>query len=176
MLLKALPNTHYASIWATTRRAGTWYNFDVYHSLGSGAATDALSRAQDPLRELQGIIRDMRYDTKMEPVHEFLDRLKEHIDHLDESFFNAVRHAGEHIFRPTLENEEKLWTECENFYGRGLNYREEVATRLKKWFVSAEQVHLHKAYDSRMKEEWRRKIIEPLRAVYRDQPNPPVNT
>lgn len=174
VLLKALPNTHHASIWATTRRAGTWYNFDVYHYLGSGAAEDALSRAKGPLGELRGIIRDMRDDTKMEPVHGFLDRLNEHIDRLESRFFNAVRHAGEHIFRPTLENDEKLWTECENLYGHGLNYREEVATKLKNWFVSAKREHLHEAYDIRMKKKWSLEIIEPLRAVYRDQPNPTV--
>ena len=172
LLLIAIEYTHPASIWATTRRAGTWYNFDVYHYLGSGAVNNTRLRVRDAIQELRGLIHDMRDDTKMESVHGFLDQLSEHIDHLESRFLKAVRRGGEHVFRPALENDKKLWAACEEPYGRGIGYRSQVAKLLREWFESGKREHLHETYDLRVQKAWSVEVLAPLNTLCQNQPNP----
>src|SRR5207253_302839 len=37
LLVSMVSNMHPSTVWATTRRQGWWYNFDVYHTIGAGA-------------------------------------------------------------------------------------------------------------------------------------------
>ena len=49
----------------------------------------------------------------------------------------------------------------ENKYGQGLNYREEVAIELEKWFDKHDD--LHDSLEQQIRRAWRTSVMEPLR-------------
>jgi hypothetical protein len=54
-----------------------------------------------------------------------------------------------------------LWTNTESKYGQGLNYREEVATELERWFDDHEG--LQDELEQFIRRAWRTTVITPLR-------------
>ncbi len=167
-VLVATRSLHPSTVWATTRRTGSWGNLDVYFYLGLGAEADARVRADKSFNELEGIVRNMAGKADLEPVHKFLNELLANIDLWRESFLDAVRRAGEFTYRPALEDATVLWSECEELYGRGLSFRKEVAATLENWFEADEQGHLHEQLEVRVREAWRRELLKPLRRLSED--------
>jgi len=46
-------NTHQKAVLASVIRAGSWWNFDVYYAIGSGAAEDANLRTHQAINSLR---------------------------------------------------------------------------------------------------------------------------
>src|SRR5262249_32957854 len=51
----------------------------------------------------------------------------------ESEFVEAARHLAITVFKPRLSTAREMWAECESKYGRGLTYRDEVATALTEF-------------------------------------------
>jgi hypothetical protein len=164
-VLAAIRSLHPSTVWATTRRSGSWSGLDVYFYLGAGAETDAKLRSDGPLNGLEEIVRNMRGLRDLSPVHKFLGQLLATVEVWRDRFLEKARRAGEYTYRPALEGANALWSECEGLYGRGLPFRREVAQRLQGWFEDDERDHLHEQLENRINEFWQTEVLDPLSRV-----------
>lgn len=164
-LVSAFRSLHPSTVWATTRRSGSWPGLDVFFYLGAGTESDARLRSDGRLDGLKEVIRNMLGDDDLSPAHRFLKQLLSAVDNWRDSFLEAVRRSGEFTYRPQLESSDELWSACEDLYGRGLPYRVEVANKVQEWFENDERDHLHTQLESRVDEAWQLQVLEPLNNI-----------
>ena len=159
-LLNAVRNRHARSVWASARRAGDFWNFDVYQHLGDGAAADARRRCEPALAGLREIIENRLADPAFASAHGFLGQLLNNVEAWEADFVKAARHYSVTIFKPALAGANEMWSDCEDKYGRGLKYKEEVVATLEDWFEEHEG--LQDQFDRRLRRAWRASVLTPL--------------
>jgi len=152
--------THQKSLLASVTRAGSWWNFDVYHALGSGAAEDANLRAQEAVQRILIDLRNLAEDGKYASCHKFLLALSESVEAWFESFLVAARTVSAEVCRPVLSEAGDLWARCEADYRSG--FKEHVRRHLKKWFEEQAPRSIHAAIEEGLQRAWTQKLIRPL--------------
>jgi hypothetical protein len=151
------------TVWATTRRAGSWGNLDVYHHLGEGAERVTKMRTGKRFDALREHIKNKLGDREFAPTHRFLKELASEVDDWEEEFLDAARTIGAETFRPGLEDATPLWDDCADIYGQGRSFRSEVADKIAEWFDG--NVDLHETFDRRLQAAWMKHVLSPLREL-----------
>ncbi len=159
-LLRAVRSSHPRTIWATTRRAGTFWNFNVFQHLGDGAAAEAKVACRPALDGLREIIRNRLEDNALETAHGFLRELLAKVDTWEADFVKAARHHAITLYRAPLAGSAELWDSCEEQYGSGTGYRDDVTARLERWFDNNRT--LEDELGSRVDRAWQTTVLEPL--------------
>jgi transcriptional regulator with XRE-family HTH domain len=159
-------SSHYAStVWATTRRQGTWYNLDVYHGLGVGAAREAKRRCSATFDDLTAIVNNLLGNREYRPAHAFLREVLENSLIWKETFLETVHREAAEIFRPALQDDVNFWTECQERWGRGGGYRNDVGKLFRKWFEEPKREPLHRLLEGKTSQAWAEDVLSPLRAL-----------
>ena len=163
-LLLAIRNRHPRSVWAATRRAGSFWNFNAYQYLGDGASADAKRRCGPATHGLREIIQNRLADPAFASAHSFLEQLLEDVDAWEADFVKAARHHAVAIYKQPLSSAVGLWDDCEDLYGRGINgYRNEVAAQLESWFDQYDE--FQSDIERRVCQAWRTSFLRPLLAA-----------
>jgi transcriptional regulator with XRE-family HTH domain len=152
--------THQKSLLASVTRAGSWWNFDVYHALGSGAAEDANLRAQEAFQRISIDLQNLATDEKYASCKKFLLALSESVEAWFESFLVAARTVSAEVCRPVLAEAGDLWARCEADYRGG--FKEHVRRHLKKWFEEQSPRPMHAAIEQGLQRAWTQRLIRPL--------------
>jgi transcriptional regulator with XRE-family HTH domain len=160
-LLNAVRALHARTVWASTRRGGEFWNFDVYQHLGDGAAAEAKRVCGPVVNGLREIIKNKLVDSRFETAHGFLGQLLDDVRAWESDFVTAARHHALAVYKPRLSTARALWTKTEDKYGQGLNYREEVAVDLEAWFEENEE--LQEELQRFIRRAWRTSVLKPLR-------------
>jgi transcriptional regulator with XRE-family HTH domain len=163
LLISAVREAYPRTVWATTRRAGSWGNLDVYHHLGVGASRISKTRTSKSFDALREHIRNKRGDREFAPTHRFLKELSAQVDDWEEEFLDAARNIGAETFRPGLEDATTLWDECAEIYGQGKKFRSEVADKIEEWFNNHPE--LQETFDRRLQAAWLENVLSPLREL-----------
>jgi len=164
-LVAALQTVHPGTVWATTRRQGSWYNLDVFYYLGAGTASEAKRRSDLAIHGLEVLLENMLGDSELQAAHGFLEGVRINAKEWSERFARVARHAGEETFRPALEDAVGLWQECEDRWGRGLGYRDDVANLVRDWFLAPDRNDLHRLLERRVIAAWEQEVLQPLRSL-----------
>lgn len=162
-LLRAVRDRHARSVWAATRRAGSFWNFNVYQYLGDGASADAKRRSGPAMDGLRQIIENKLADSSFRSAHSFLEQLLEDVDGWESDFVKAARHHAVAIYKPELSSADDLWEACEDLYGRGGGYRVAVASKLESWFDDRDE--LQAEVENRVRRAWKGSVLKPFRAA-----------
>ena len=161
-LLQAVVTMHPRTVWAATRRAGSFWNFDVFQHLGDGAAAEAKLLSTRVVDGLTEVVALRSSDPELKTAHGFLAQVIANVRAWEADFVNAARHHAVAVYRGPLARAQEMWDECEDPYGRGLGqFREHVADQLRDWFE--ESPELQEELERRIKRAWRSTMIEPLR-------------
>jgi len=152
--------THQKSLLASVMRAGSWWNFDVYHALGTGAAEDANLRAHEAVQRILIDLKNIASDDKYVSCQKFLLALSESVEAWFESFLVAARTVAAEVCRPVLSEADDLWARCETDYRAG--FKEHVRRHLKKWFEKEAPRSMRAAIEEGLQRAWTQKLIRPL--------------
>jgi hypothetical protein len=126
-LLAAVVNLHARTVWAATRRAGRFWNFDVFQYIGDGAAAEAKVRSSEVVAGLTAVIHDHRDVPELVSAHGLLGQTLVNAAQWEADFVNAARHYAVAVYLEPLGRAQELWDRCEEPYGTGRgNYRERV--------------------------------------------------
>jgi transcriptional regulator with XRE-family HTH domain len=163
-LLNAVLIQHARSVWATTLRAGHFWNFDVYQYLGDGAAGEAKVRSSTVMAGLREIIENRRSDEELASVHGYLAEILANSATWETDFVNAARHHAVAVYADALNSAGPMWAQCELPYGSGRsNYREYVANNLRNWFEQKND--LREELERRVGRAWENSVMTPLRQI-----------
>ena len=133
-LVSTIKFTHARSIWASTRRKGAYPNLDYYYQLGRGARILAAKCAQGRLAALKAIVTNLLDDEQLRPAHDFLREISGRVDREADELFQRLQVAGRSAFEQSLSNDIEFWKACEDRWGRGSGYRDDIATKSDHWF------------------------------------------
>jgi len=162
LLLDAVGVRHARTVWATTRRSGHFWNFNVFQYLGDGAATVARARSTKVVDGLSAIIQSDMGDPSLTATNGFLSQILANMPRWEAAFLDAVRHEARSVYIEPLANSAELWDACEDPYGRGQgDYREGVKQKLREWFE--ENNRLHEELERRVYRVWESTFIAPLK-------------
>ena len=162
-LIKGFRTLNAQTVWATTRRRGGWCDLDVFFYLGRGGAVDANLRSRPALDGLKVLVSNMLGDDDFDSMHKFLHELLENVEEWRRNFMEGARAIGEEAFRSDLADDAKFWAKCEDRYGRGAGYRNDVAALVEEWFESPEREQQHSSAERKIRSSWREHVIKPLR-------------
>jgi transcriptional regulator with XRE-family HTH domain len=165
-LTGAVRSLHARTVWAATRRAGEFWNFDVYQHLGDGAAAEAKRRCAVPISGLRELITNRQGNKDYEAGWALLGQLLDNVNVWESDFVKAVRHHALEIFKPRLSVATELWIKTEEKYGLGMGYREEVARDVEAWFD--QNSDLHEALERQIRLAWHASVLQPLRKAAGD--------
>jgi hypothetical protein len=112
-LLNSVRTTHPRTVWASTRRGGEFWNFDVFQHLGDGAAAEAKRRSSSPIDGLRELIQNRLSNKKFETAHAFLGQILDDVSGWEADFVNAARHHAVAVFKPHLSAAQQLWADTE---------------------------------------------------------------
>lgn len=161
-LLTAVRQQHARTVWATTRRYGRFWNFDVFQHLGDGAAAEAKLRSGPVMAGLTEIIEVRRADNELVSAHGFLAEILANSTAWEADFVNAASHHAVAVYQDALTSAHTMWAESELPYGSGMsNYRDFVASKLQAWFE--ENGHLRDELERRLRRAWETTVMAPLR-------------
>lgn len=161
-LLTAVRTLHARTVWAATRRAGRFWNFDVFQYIGDGAAAEAKVRSAEVLAGLTAVIEAGCDDPELASAHSFLTQVLADAATWEADFVNAARHHAVAVYQGPLGKANELWDQCEAPYGTGAgSYRDGVADRLRDWFE--ENVELREELERRVGRAWETSFIDQLR-------------
>lgn len=172
-LITAVTTLHPRTVWAATRRAGRFWNFDVFQYLGDGAAAEAKVRSSEVIVGLTAIIESDQSNPELASAHGFLAQILANAAQWDVDFVNAARHHAAAIYHEPLGRAQDLWDRCEAAYGASMGgYRDRVAADLRAWFE--ENVELREELDRRVARAWETSVITPLRRAAGQTAETPV--
>ena len=159
---QAVTTLHARTVWAATRRAGKFWNFDVYQYLGDGAAAEAKVRSGEVIAGLTAVIESDQGNPELVSAHDLLSQILANAEQWEVDFVNAARHHAVAVYQGPLSRAQDVWDQCEAPYGTGQgNYRESVGATLREWFE--EHVELREELDRRVARAWETSVIVPLR-------------
>lgn len=161
--LDRLDHVHQRTLWASTRRLGSWDNFDVFFHLGESAASEAKSRSSAVFDELRGLIRNKLGDRELTATHKFLRRLEVRVDEWEQAYIFEARNLGVSLYKPPLKQDTVLWANCESPYGSGNPFCGHVTRTLREWFEKNPQIETE--FDAKLAEAWKRDFLTQLSAV-----------
>jgi transcriptional regulator with XRE-family HTH domain len=162
-VLPQLDRVHAATLWASTRRSGSYSGFDVYHHLGVGASSDALLRSRQWFADLSAIVKNMKGDEGLSLAGRVLDQIENNIQEWRARFAEAARTAGAEVYREPLKQAAELWSECAGEWGGGSGFRQRVKARLQKWFE--EKTALKDKLEQIVKIRWSETVLDELRRL-----------
>jgi transcriptional regulator with XRE-family HTH domain len=133
-LVSTIRSTHARSVWASTRRKGAYPNLDYYYQLGRGARIAAAKHVQDRVTALKAIITNLVDDDRLSPAHDFLREISGRVNSEADEMFQHLQVAGSSAFEQPLSDDVEFWKACEDRWGQGGGYRDDIASKSDHWF------------------------------------------
>src|SRR5262249_36762744 len=124
---------------------------------------DARLRARGGLAHLNSILAQMLKDDNLVLAKDLLNEIIRSSGVWQTEFLAEVMEAGREIFRAALYDDDYLWNQCEQLYGQGISYRNEVAGKIQEWCESRQD--LLNIIEERVGKAWDQHVIDPLQRL-----------
>ena len=133
-LLSAIGSAYASSVRASVRRQGEWYNLNYSHQLGHGARVKASMMVLGKRQDFSAIAKNILDDPEMEEAHDLVQQAQRLFDVGIEAMLQSCRQMGVTIHISDMKPDSLLWRNCDNRWGQGPGYRNDVLTYNKTWF------------------------------------------
>ena len=159
-LLGEVESVHPASIHATMRRNGGWYNLDYAHHLAYGARLVVSSVLRSRVRSFTDFCDTFLGTAEHRPAEPLLSQARRALEKASQTATERAQLLGETWFHETLEEEDEFWAKGIRRWGGGTGYVNDISTMNKSWFSSNGE--LNKKMKPLVKREWKRamKVVE----------------
>jgi transcriptional regulator with XRE-family HTH domain len=163
-LIDKMTSGHHSSIAAAMVRGGDWYNFPVFNILGAGVRMDANLRTADHLSRVEHKFEELEVEYKaLKDVRQSLVALRALVAEGRQEFLAAAQTIGRDAYGSLLSREQDLWERCEDRYGRGSGYKQDIAKAFQTYFETAPApAETAAAVDKRLQKAWEQFVILPF--------------
>ena len=133
-LLNAIGNGYASSVRASVRRQGEWPNLDYPHHLGSGARVKAFRTVQRKQQDFKANVKTILDDHEMEEAHGLAQQAQRLFDTGIEFLRRNSYQMGVTIHTNDMQPDSNFWSRCEDRWGLGPGYRNDVLDIHREWF------------------------------------------
>lgn len=164
-LLDMVADAHPATINATMRRRGGWYNLDYGHQLAYGARLVVSSALRTRVLSFRDHCNTFLERAEHDPARVLLSQVRRAMERASQDVAERARLLGETWFHHGLEADGKFWSDGMDRWGRGAGYRSYIVDLNEDWFT--ENGRLNESVRALIKREWSRamqkvvKMLEP---------------
>ena len=153
-LLSAIRLAHARSVWASTRRKGEWYNLDYGYHVGRGGRIVATRHVQSRVRDLEAVVQNLLDDTQFAHAHDFLREILLYVGREVPDLLQKIELMGRTRYKNALSEDFSFWSECENRWGQGGGYREDIAAYSNEWFKNETAVSIREVVIKHITSGW----------------------
>ncbi|MFZ2874273.1 MAG: helix-turn-helix transcriptional regulator [Phycisphaerales bacterium] len=153
-LLRVMGSIYASTVRASVRRRGEWHNLDYYYQLGFGARTLGVKHIKPLVDNAHAIIEHMLGDPELGEARPFLKQVLEALETSTDAQFKQFQVSGSALFEESLRADAVLWSQCENRWGAGPGYRDDVVRMSGRWFEDAERQPLHAELGTIIRSGW----------------------
>ncbi len=133
-LLNAIGNGYASSVRASVRRQGEWPNLDYPHHLGSGSRVKAFRTVQGKQQDFKANVKTILDDHEMEEAHGLAQQAQRLFDTGIELLRRNSYQMGVTIYTNDMQPDSNFWSSCEDRWGQGPGYRNDVLDIHREWF------------------------------------------
>ena len=133
-LLSIIGSVYASSVQASVRRQGEWDNLDYPHQLGYGTLVKASRIMQRKQQDFSATVKNILDDPEMEEAHGLAQQAQRLFDTGIETLLRNSRQMGVSIHTHDMQPDSNFWSRCEDRWGKGPGYRNDVLDINKKWF------------------------------------------
>ena len=152
-LLSAIVNVYASSVRASVRRQGEWPNLDYPHELGYGTRVKASRIVRRKQQDFRANVKNILDDPEMEEAHGLAQQAQRLFDTGIETLLRNSREMGVTIHTNDMQPDSNFWGRCEDRWGQGPGYRNDVLEIHKKWFENKRSIVDAKVQDV-VEREW----------------------
>lgn len=155
-LILTIRSAHPRSVWASTRRRGKWANLDYYYQIGRGARTVAAKYIQSRVTALDSVIQNLVEDEEYSQAHDFLKEILSYVTRDVTGLLQNIELRGRTEYVESLGNDLGFWARCEECWGLGAGYRDDVASHSGEWFNRDTAMGTQKEIISGIVSDWKK--------------------
>jgi hypothetical protein len=160
---------HQSSVAASMIRRGDWPNFPILHFLGEGVRQDAHLRTADHFSRIEHKLEECEQKyAELADIRAMIGSLLDRVATWRQDFLTQSLSIGSDAFKAVLVDEQKLWADACARYGTGVpGYKRALAGMFQLFFETSAPDAARAAVETRLKDAWMSRIIEPLIAATR---------
>ena len=133
-LLSLIGTVYASSVHASVRRQGEWDNLDYPHQLGSGTRVKTSATIQRKQQDFSATVKNIQDDPEMEEAHGLAQQAQRLFDTATETLLLNSYQVGVSIHADDMQRDADFWAECEDRWGKGPGYRNDILGINKMWF------------------------------------------
>lgn len=142
-LLRLMNSIYASTVRASVRRRGEWHNLNYYYQLGHGARTLGVKHMTPLVDKLQAVIEHMLGDPGLADARPFLKQVLDALETNVDTQFKQLQVAGATLFEESLKADATLWARCEERWGAGPGYRDDIVRWSERWFDDDARQPMH---------------------------------
>ncbi|MCY4462097.1 MAG: helix-turn-helix transcriptional regulator [Albidovulum sp.] len=161
-LLSEVKSVHPASIHATMRRKGGWYNLDYPHHLAYGARLVVSSILRFRVQSFAEHCDTFLGADEHRPAEPLLSQAQRALEKASQTATERAQLLGETWFHESLEEDDEFWGKGVRRWGGGTGYVNDISTMNKSWFLKNGE--LNEKMKPMIEREWKRamKVVESM--------------
>lgn len=154
-LLRDMAGLRYvSSLRASVNRKGSWDRFDYWIGLGSGIRSDTVTRSSTQMNKLKTLIEAALIDNEFAPAHDFLKFFLTELEKAMSDFYQWSQTLGESAFESQLKADFQYWSECQNRWGQGSGYRDDIKNWTRNWFTEEARKERQTFIETEIQKRW----------------------
>ena len=157
-LLGAVGGAHPATIHATMRRKGGWYNLDYGHHLAYGARLVVSSVLRSRVRSFGDLCDTFLGPEEHRHAQALLKQAYRVLERASQDATERAKLLGETWFHNGLETEDAFWGKGVNRWGGGAGYVDDIVDMNRSWFSNNGE--LSEDVRAMIRREWKRAMQE----------------
>ena len=153
-LLNEVESVYPATINATMRRKGGWYNLDYEYQLARGAKLIVSSVLRARERSFEDHCNTFLERAEHEPAQVLLSQVRRALERAAQDVAERAHLLGETWFHHSLQEDSEFWARGMDRWGRGAGYTRYIVNMNEEWF--SENGQLNEKVRALIKREWKR--------------------
>ena len=162
-LIGAINGAYASSVRASVRREGDWYNLNYSYHLGRGTRVMAAKTVIPKLENFRMRADLILEDEELEPAFGLVRQARRILEDDVDALLLRSELLGKRIYIQHLKPDSVFWRKCDNRWGRGYGYRNDVAEYHGEWF-SDDGRDFQAMVQELVEREWRQ-ILARLAAI-----------
>lgn len=146
--------TYASSLRASVNRRGDWHNFDYWQGLGCGVRQNVVERSKEQASSLQAILTNALTDEDLERAHGFLSHFASKVEEALQSLYVQAEQLGAVSFAEQLGEDHAYWRRCQERWGGGSGYKNDIQGWTKDWFAGEAREAMHTFIKSDVERRW----------------------
>jgi hypothetical protein len=143
-----------ATVRATVRREGEWYNFNFGHHFGYGLRTMAVKALQSKIAAFSQKAEFMLDDPNYREARGLIAQAKQILEDSYDQLLKKAALFGQDLFKEDLAKDSDFWSRADDEWGRGPGYKDRVRSIGDEWFALKERRDYSERIKSLLDSEW----------------------